>query len=333
MDKLQVLAPVTRNLGPEPGEIHIAGYDGPAQCKPSGPINSPRTNTYLVGKQRPFTLLDVGEGRDEYTALLEAIIRRAGISESSEPDISDIIISHWHEDHVGGLPKVLALLERLWHERHGTLSFKPPRLHKFPTQTCPQYSKLPAILSSLPPNSFVTAPDGSHFHDLRDGDVLSGLHVLHTPGHTVDSMCLYFPQDGAFYTADTVLGQGTAVFEDLATYIGSLRRMLDYVNERKAFTLYPGHGPVIYDGPKVIETYIKHRMDREAQILGIIGARPGDNTPWTTWSIVAQIYAAYPESLWLPASRGIDLHMRKLEGEGVVQRLDGEGKDAVWVLA
>jgi hypothetical protein len=45
---------------------------------------------------------------------------------------------------------------------------------------------------------------------------------------------------------------------------------------------------------------------------------------------VATIYAAYPESLWLPAARGVMLHLEKLEGEGVVKRLGGEGTDTRW---
>jgi hypothetical protein len=36
---------------------------------------------------------------------------------------------------------------------------------------------------------------------------------------------------------------------------------------------------------------------------------------WTTLSVVRVLYQAYPEHLWLPAARGIDLHVRELEGD------------------
>ncbi|KAJ7157355.1 beta-lactamase-like protein [Mycena filopes] len=336
MDKLEALASITRLsenvvrvLGQNPGKFTLQG-----------------TNTYIIGKQRPFTLIDTGEGKEEYTPLLESALRDAWVSSNTNDaaaDVSDIVISHWHHDHVGGLPSVLALLGRLWDERNAPAPFLPPRLHKlpFPSSTKPPDTQLPTILAALPPGSYTPSPAGAVFHDLHDGQVLSPsqLRVLHTPGHTTDSIALHVPQDRALYTADTVLGQGTAVFEDLAAYVASLRRMRAFVAEHGAGTLYPGHGPVLKDGEQVIETYIKHRMEREAQIVGVLKTPPpaasaaaesGASGPWTTWTLVATIYAAYPESLWLPAARGVDLHLRKLEEEGVVKRLGGEGKDTSW---
>lgn len=134
-----------------------------------------------------------------------------------------------------------------------------------------------------------------------------------------------------------MLGQGTAVFEDLATYIASLKSMLQFVDGAYD-TLYPGHGPVVPNGKELISGYIKHRLEREAQILKFLEKPPSDSPDdlelkpryWTTWTIVTTMYAAYPESLWLPAAHSVDLHLKKLEGEGIVRRVSGEGKDAAW---
>ena len=53
------------------------------------------------------------------------------------------------------------------------------------------------------------------------------------------------------FTADNVLGIGTAVFSDLGLYIDSLERMqsacVEIVDE-KPVRLYTGHGPMIDDG-------------------------------------------------------------------------------------
>ncbi|KAG6819691.1 hypothetical protein H0H93_009603 [Arthromyces matolae] len=297
----------------------------------------------------PYTLIDTAEGRADYISVLEAAFREeAKPVNPNVPDVSDIIISHWHSDHVGGLPSVLDLLRKLWIERNPTLPYQPPRLHKFPTspgdvqKAHESHYTLPSILTNLSTSLYTPASSGNPLHDLRDSQVLlpTGLRVLHTPGHTTDSIALHIPQDKALYTADTVLGQGTSVFEDLSSYLVSLKKMLDF-NDGEGYTsLYPGHGPVVVKGKELISGYIHHRLEREAQILKVLRTPPppagpdgsSANTYWTTWTIVTTLYAAYPESLWLPAAHGVDLHLKKLEKDGVVRRLSGELQHTNWEL-
>ncbi|KAH7914093.1 beta-lactamase-like protein [Hygrophoropsis aurantiaca] len=333
MEKLEALASITRLsdrvvrvLGQNPGKFTLQG-----------------TNTYIIGQRNPYTLLDTGEGKDEYIPHLEAALRDTTKSSNpDEPDVSDIIISHWHGDHVGGLPSVLTLLRRLWDERNVPAPFKPPRIHKFPLPGLSDDSALVSLPNTLPRDSYTAAPNNSVFHDFSDLQLFpvtgcnSPLQVLHTPGHTKDSICLHFPEEGALFTADTILGQGTAVFEDLATYIASLRKILELRSsngQRTEYTtLYPGHGPVVTDGPKLISTYIEHRTERENQIIGVMKQPSLERQPWSTWGIVSTIYAAYPQNLWLPAANSVNQHLKKLQSEGKVRSLGGEGKDMQWEL-
>ena len=67
------------------------------------------------------------------------------------------------------------------------------------------------------------------------------------------------------FTADNVLGIGTAVFSDLGLYIDSLERMksaciersLEIVDE-KPTRLYTGHGPLIDDGKRQAGAKVTH---------------------------------------------------------------------------
>ena len=153
--------------------------------------------------------------------------------------------------------------------------------------------------------------------------------MLHCPGHTTDSISLLFVADRALFTGDGVLGQGTAVFEDLYEYLASLHRKYDARD--KYDILYPGHGPVVRDGAQTIRGYIDHRLERESQVLEVLSTTPPEGS-WTTWTIVSRIYKGYPESLLEAAARGIMLHLKKLEREERVRGLGGELKEARWEL-
>lgn len=130
-------------------------------------------------------------------------------------------------------------------------------------------------------------------------------------------------------TLADVLGHGTAVFEDLKTYLNSLHRMRDRASGRG----YPGHGAVIENASARITEYIKHRQQREDEVLHVLkyGSLEGtvvDIQGWTPLELVKQIYKDIPESLHLPASHGIALVLEKLESEGRVVK-----KDEKWTLS
>jgi ribonuclease/clavin/mitogillin len=282
------------------------------------------TNTYLIGTGPPFVLLDTGEGKEEYIPLLKrALVEVLSTSAADGKHIASIVISHRHHDHHGGLPSVLKMLQRLWRESHPDRIYTPPKIYKYPL---PEESKIPSdYLTTLS----AVRNEGYEVQSLASNQIISApgcsLRVIHTPGHTADSICLLLAEDATIFTADTVLGQGTAVFEDLSEYMRSLVR-LTHDEDINFQAVYPGHGPVVDQGKKHIQQYIDHRNEREEQILAILNSKPGDGTPhWSTSSIVSTLYAAYPVSLWPAAERGVSLHLEKLLVDGRVKRSNGTG--------
>jgi glyoxylase-like metal-dependent hydrolase (beta-lactamase superfamily II) len=168
--------------------------------------------------------------------------------------------------------------------------------------------------------------DGAeHLHDgqvLRAGGV--SLTAVHTPGHTSDHMVFFEPSVGALFSGDAVVGRGTTFIDppegDLAQYLRSLERMRGL----GARTIYPGHGPVVFDAPGKLEEYVRHRAEREEQVLAALAGGPA-----TVPALVEQIYAEYPPDVRPLAARSLLAQLLKLEGEGRVLRT-GRGDDATW---
>ncbi|GAM84933.1 hypothetical protein ANO11243_029360 [Dothideomycetidae sp. 11243] len=192
--------------------------------------------------------------------------------------IERTILTHWHHDHVGGIKDV----------------------------------------QSLAPKSFIHKNQpGDGQTGIKDGEVFkiqgATLRALFCPGHTVDHMGFVLDEEDAMFTGDNVLGQGTAVFEDLKTYMESLEKMQTAFKGRA----YPGHGPVIEDGKAKVQEYIKHRMEREQQIVGVLRSTPSDREEgWTSMEMVKVIYKEYPEHLHAPAEGSVLHVLHKLEQEG-----------------
>ncbi|WP_373092404.1 MBL fold metallo-hydrolase [Zhongshania sp.] len=84
---------------------------------------------------------------------------------------------------------------------------------------------------------------------LKHGDKLPGFDdwsVIHTPGHTWDSICFWHAESGSLVTGDTLLGSGeNAVPPAIYANPSQTRRTLRLIDDLGVSKLYPGHGSVI----------------------------------------------------------------------------------------
>lgn len=259
-----------------------------------GPFTGPGTNTYLVGTGKRRLLLDPGQGVPAYLPVLERALARADCA------IQEIVLTHGHPDHIGGVASVL--------ERFGEL-----RVSKLPW---------PGVDDR---HAFEIQP-------LADGSVVrtegATLRAIFTPGHAPDHLCFLLEEERALFSGDNVLGVGTTVIPlehgDLLDYLGSLEKLLAETPAR----IYPAHGPAIADGPAKLREYLAHRRERERQILEAL--RRAD----TIAEIVKIVYAAYPVALHAAAGQSVASHLLKLEREGRVRRSPSDGPLAArWTLA
>ena len=83
---------------------------------------------------------------------------------------------------------------------------------------------------------------------LEDNDVIAGLTVIFTPGHSAGSICLYDPVRKALFSGDTLLGSKgkitgprSAVTPDMDTAWASVEKLKELDIE----VVLPGHGEPI----------------------------------------------------------------------------------------
>lgn len=167
---------------------------------------------------------------------------------------------------------------------------------------------LPAIAARWPSARVI------RFTELTDGVIEAGdadLRVVHTPGHSPDHLCFFDGRSRDLYCGDLVRAGGSIVIPaskggNLRHYLDSLARVRDLSPRR----LLPGHGPIIDDPGRLIDEYVKHRAEREAEVIAALQA--GLTTPE---QMIARVYGPLPAMLAAAAADTVLAHLVKLHDE------------------
>ncbi|XP_022288500.2 endoribonuclease LACTB2-like [Crassostrea virginica] len=264
----------------------------------SRPITLQGTNTYLVGTGERRILIDTGDPETpNYIKNLQKTLHDFQIG------IQEIILTHWHCDHTGGTVDVCREVTKSDSTR--VSKFKRP-----PGQPDVDFGSIPC-------------------HYVEDHHIFNTegatLRTVFTPGHTDDHICLLLEEEKALFSGDNIFEETTTVFEDLHTYMQSLKKM----NDLNPSIIYPAHGSVISKPSEKIQYFINHRLQREKQILDVLEKNP--NTSFTALEIVKSVYGELLPEIEIAAAGNVNHHLTKLLKDNKIET-ETKDNEPVWRL-
>jgi glyoxylase-like metal-dependent hydrolase (beta-lactamase superfamily II)/8-oxo-dGTP pyrophosphatase MutT (NUDIX family) len=244
----------------------------------SSPMTGPGTNSYLVGRDQEYVIIDPGPAMESHVAaLLDARLGR----------LRAVLVTHTHADHSQA------------------------------AQIIAQRSRVPCIGLPPPPHGRhdrTFAPDVRP----EDGERLSlagcELQAIHTPGHASNHVCWWLAESRMLFTGDHMNQGSTVVIDppdgDMAAYLASLRALSARLPELEC--LAPGHG-FLMDRPHIaIEMLLLHRQAREATVIASLH----HSQPRAIDELLDAVYADVVPDLRDAARRSLLAHLLKLGKEG-----------------
>ena len=185
-------------------------------------------NCHLIVEDR-LTLIDAGlpGSRARIARAVTALGR-------SLDELARIVCTHGHPDHVGGVRELAT---------EGVEVFMHPADSANLRVSLGQLIRQPSRgrffgYISRTPTRLVPVQDGTVI------PVLGGLEVIHTPGHTMGSICLYASRHRALWVGDALERQGSRVTFASRLYsddIATARRSVERMAERDVETIVFAH--------------------------------------------------------------------------------------------
>ncbi len=210
-------------------------------------------NTYLINEER---LVVIDPGSEVNVRLLSGYLQRFLLRAATDIDL--IVLTHLHSDHTAGVKTLRQLCHAPVAASAAIRQLAQSEQQKgrvLPGLTHLAGYILPGALQHLD----LFSPSYAHQVKLVDlwlEDALSlpfhpNWHVITSPGHTPESLCLYNPFTYELFCGDTVIRvEGGAPLLRSGTNRRQLTEMLRVLRNLNVHYLYPGHGrPILSENP------------------------------------------------------------------------------------
>ena len=229
-------------------------------------IKTRYSNTYAIEEENGIFLVDVAMRCDGFV-----LKKLQELTHRSVEDVSLVTCTHDDPDHIGG---VLALAKSCRANSAIPYASKRPHLKLYKNPLGPVVKITTTIREAFRErsrkmyldqdrneryrhveNQYLNDPVTQRFlppqRRLKHDAVLPGFSdwlVVHTPGHSWDSVCFYHQKSGSLITGDTLLGSGSiGLVVHPAIFNSPLDRhkTLSRLRQLNLQAIYPGHGSVM----------------------------------------------------------------------------------------
>lgn len=241
-------------------------------------------NVILIGG-KPLALLD-----SAYAETAETLLGWLRGAAPGGPDM--LILTHFHRDHLGGAAAVCAAT--------GARAWAHP-------------IEIPLMRERQPGLELEPIEEGTK---LRFGPM--ELEALLTPGHSPGHLSFWWAEERILFGGDNVLLPTTTSIQPPFGRLSDYQRTLERLLALAPRVIYPGHGAPVLDPAGRIQALLRHRAQREEQVLAHLAR--GLDTPAL---IAGEIYRDLEERRLAMAANMVRSQLQKLAEEGRVLEREG----------
>lgn len=309
-------------------------------------------NCYILDDDKGAALIDPGlPGREAWKSL-QAGLTRAGLKVG---DIHTVLVTHSHPDHFGQAGRLRKEAgARVITHRDFRMFWDPSEDDDEPLENVdtpddnvhlvdeagktpwgaelrfetPRHRRLMyALMRTKLGRVFIPTPNPTH--RVEDGNVieLAGreFRAVHTPGHTIDHLCLHDPEHKLLFAGDHVLPTITPHIsglkqgrDPLRAFFGSLDKVASYADVERVL---PAHGLEFQD----IGSRVRHIKDHHNERLDILREASADLGPATVEQYMKRLFQ---KRSWGPMAESETFaHLEHLRYDGeasISRREDGQ---------
>jgi glyoxylase-like metal-dependent hydrolase (beta-lactamase superfamily II) len=295
-------------------------------------------NCYYLSDTVP-TLIDTGVDYGSNLEAIDRVIREAG---SSMADLKRIILTHAHTDHLGLAGRLSDISQA---DIYIHCLDEPKVIRRNPTKSdnymrrfrdflvsagIPDAmannmrdilsDRLDELISPIHRLILLSGGETFQFDDFR-------LQVIHTPGHTAGSICLYNQSSGELFSGDTLLKkitpnpvaefqtpEGDPDYRSIPRYLSSL----DKIRQLAVDNVLPGHGSAFRDSKDRIAA-LKDHIDHRKQVVMRLMRDSRQNAPegLTLYRLARKMF---------PNLKGLEVFLGLSEAYAYIQLLESEGR-------